>query len=198
MQNVMQGVCRTLIASSLVFCSPSVWACLPPSALTALADQEMQYLLQRVPPAFADAVADQIVQGRMTLHDASTCQIGWQMQLPAADVAEAQALLQVDVAKRIMLAAQGYEIPAQTTLTAEFKLAPGSMQIMHNDTLQTAELGKLRASVELMYALLTQARANGLADKPVSWSAAELQTVQAQCGQQFKTAPAGNGCVCVM
>lgn len=170
-------------------------ACLDQQALQTLANQQMQYLVQRIPPAFGDAVADQLIQQHIDLKDAGTCSVRWQLNLPAADIVEAQALLQADPAKQIMLAAQGYQIPEQSNVEAEFVVDPANLQPMHREILQTAPLGKLRASVELMYAMLTQARTN-VSGQPSPWTQAELQAAQSSCQQQFHADKSEAACSC--
>ncbi|MDP8566308.1 hypothetical protein [Methylophilus aquaticus] len=175
---------KLLFAVAMWILSAPLHACIEASALQRLAESEMGYMSQRIPPAFADAVADRQIQGNMQIASADACQLHWQLTLPAADIEEAQAILQAQPAKQIMLAAQGYEIPAQTSLDALFLLDEKRMQPQPKEGLQTAPLGKLRASVELMYALLTQARADAAARHPV-WTEPETQILNAQCAMQF-------------
>lgn len=172
-----------------------VWACLETSALNTLSQQEMQYMLQRIPPAFADAVADQQVHGQLTLNNANDCTVRWQVTLPATDLAEAQAVLQADPAKQIMLNAQGYHIPETTTPQAVFSVDAAGLKPRHQDTLQTAELGKMRASIELMYAMLTQSRANQqTAAQP--WSAQDQQALLSYCQQRYPEEGSSTACAC--
>lgn len=184
------------LCSLVMLSCPPLWACLNPQSLQTLADKEMQYLLQRIPPAFADAVSDRLIHGQMTSKDADHCQVRWQLILPAADIAEAQALLQAEPAKQIMLAAQGYQIPEQTNVDAEFAVDPTTLQPAHQEVLQTAPLGKLRASVELMYAMLTQARTNSRQEVQLPWAQAELESVQTSCQQQFRADDSKKACAC--
>lgn len=187
---------HTFLGSLLLLACAPASACLDQSSLNALADKEMQYLLQRIPPAFADAVSDQLIHGQMTLKAADACQVHWQLTLPAADIAEAQALLQAEPAKQIMLAAQGYQIPEQGSVEADFAVDPATLQPRHQEILQTAPLGKLRASVELMYALLTQARTSGGQAAQTPWTQAELQSAQVSCQQQFRADDSEKACAC--
>lgn len=184
-----------LIGGLLFMAYSPLWACLDQASLQVLADKEMQYLLQRIPPAFGDAVSDRLIQGHMTLKAADTCQVHWQLTLPAADIAEAQALLQADPAKQIMLVAQGYQIPEQANVEAAFAVDTAILQPVHQEVLQTAPLGKLRASVELMYAMLTQARTTG-SGTPLPWTQAELQSAQSSCQQQFHADKSELACGC--
>jgi len=178
----------------LMACSPLL-ACLDQQSLQALAEKEMQYLLQRIPPAFGDAVSDQLIHSQMRLKAGDDCQVHWQLILPAKDIAEAQALLKAEPAKQIMLAAQGYQIPEQQDLEADFFVDATNLQPLPKEVLQTAPLGKLRASVELMYAMLTQARTN-VQEAHSAWTQAELQAAQASCKQQFHASSTEAACAC--
>ena len=187
------ATCLSLLAQAPV----AMAACLDSAALARLQDSELQYMVQRIPPAFADALNDGLIRGEMRV-DAqadATCSIHWQLALPADEIAEAQALLEAEPAKKIMLSAQGYQIPEHTPVTAIFTFNPTTQQPEHKDTLQTAPLGKLRASVELMYAMLTQARANGQSN-PQPWSAPELQALQSSCQPLFQVAAEAASCQC--
>lgn len=186
---------RNCLASLLLLACTPLFACLDPQSLQTLADKQMQYLLQRIPPAFADAVSDQLIDSQAKLNTGEGCVVRWQLTLPAADIAEARALLQADPAKQIMLAAQGYQLPEQPNVEAAFAVDPATLQPVQREILQTAALGKLRASVELMYAMLTQARTSGQGS-PVPWTEAELQSFQAGCQQQFRADDRQAACEC--
>lgn len=195
MTKMISTVSLTFVAlSSLAFAADGS-ACVDDQALQNLAKQEINYMLQRIPPAFADAVSDQQIRGEMTLQDSASCQVHWQLTLPEADIAEAQALLQAEPAKQIMLAAQGYQLPDRPLLEADFSLDASLSQPKHQETLQTAALGKLRATVELMYAMLTQARANGQGNGQ-AWTMPEKQALQTSCAQQFQADNAALACQC--
>lgn len=188
------GFIRYVGGVLLVSCLP-LQACLDQQSLQALADKEMQYLLQRIPPAFGDAVSDQLIHSHMHSKAGDDCQVHWQLTLPAKDIVEAQALLQAEPAKQIMLAAQGYQIPEREDVEADFFVDPTNLQPLRKEVLQTASLGKLRASVELMYAMLTQARTN-VQETHAEWTPAELQSVQASCQQQFYASSTEAACDC--
>lgn len=184
------------VAFSLLFVSSSIMACLDNAALNTLAEREMRFMTQRIPPAFADAVADGLVHGQMTLAQSEPCEARWQLNLPANDIAEAEALLQAQPAKQIMLVAQGYQIPQQTMLEAVLKVDAKTIQPSAKEGLQTAPLGKLRASVELMYAMLTQARADLQGVTLTPWREVELEALNQRCQQQFSAANLAQACAC--
>jgi hypothetical protein len=165
----------------------SIAACLSPAQLATLAQNEQAYLLNRIPPAFAHAVQDQQVVLNVTEVNADTCTAMLALSVPAEHLEEAKAVLDADPAKKIMLSAQGYAIPSVTSLQAVFKVAPDTLAIPSSEILQTAELGQLRASVEMMYSLMTQSRANKIetTSNATPWSAAYQQANTKQCAEKW-------------
>jgi hypothetical protein len=162
-------------------------ACLNPVQLETLQKNELSYMQNRIPPAFAHAVSDQQVTLKITEQQAEPCTAVLVVNVPEAHLKEAQAVLEADPAKNIMLAAQGYAISTTTSLEANFKVVPTSLEIPSAETLQTAALGQLRASVELMYSLITQARANlpDNAQNATPWSSAYQQANTKRCSEKY-------------
>jgi hypothetical protein len=187
----------TLLLSASPFVAQA--ACLDSNALQKLSNNEIEYMLGRIPPAFSDAVADKKIDFKMDVAEASTCQVNFKVTLPETDVREANLLLEADPAKKIILFSQGYVLPETTTLNAAFTVDPVSLQASHADILQSGELGKLRASIEMMYAMLTQQRAN-IDEKMQNnqpWSAEFRQQQFVKCTKQFEsTQQAATGCEC--
>lgn len=171
-------------------------ACLDRQALQQLNQQEIAYLNARIPPAFADALDDGLIQSEMQVENAQPCTVRWQLTLPQADIDAAQQLLAAQPARQIMLSAQGYQLPAQPEQHASFVYELASGQVAKADTLQTAALGKLRASVELMYAMLTQARASLDSSTVAPWTAAQRAQATAHCAQNNRGMPEAS-CQCV-
>lgn len=179
---------RSILVILLGGVSPFAQAvCLTPTQLTALAQNEQAYLLNRIPPAFAHAVQDQQVVLNVTEVNADTCSAMLAVSVPSDHLEEAKAVLDADPAKKIMLSAQGYAIPSVTNLQAVFKVAPDTLAIPSSEILQTAELGQLRASVEMMYSLITQSRANKIETTPnaTPWSAAYQQASAKECAEKW-------------
>ena len=173
--------------------------CLDSSALQKLSTNEITYMLGRIPPAFSDAVTDKKIQFKMQAAETGTCKANFEVTLPENDVKEANLLLAADPAKKIILFSQGYVLPETTILNAAFTVDPASLQASHADTLQSGELGKLRASIEMMYAMLTQQRANidEKAQNNVPWSAEFRQRQMTKCTSQFASIQqATAGCEC--
>lgn len=174
-------------------------ACLDANALQKLSKNEVDYMLGRIPPAFADAVTDKKIAFKMDAADADACKAKFEVTLPESDVKEANQLLEADPAKKIILFSQGYVLPETITLNAVFTVDPVTLQPSHTDILQSGELGKLRASIEMMYAMLTQKRAN--IDESMQnaqpWSAEFRQQQLLKCTKEFAAnAQSATACEC--
>lgn len=180
----------TMLNVSTVFAG-----CLSDSQLTQLTEKETRYLSQKIPPAFKHALADKTVKVAVEAVEGEGCQAKLVLTLPQADIDEANAVLDAQPAKKIMLSAQGYALPQETLNTASFTVTPASLEIPNADILQTAPFGKLRASVELMYSFITQKRSN-LSDAQTNeapWPEALTAQVVASCVSKAKTVD----CSCV-
>jgi len=189
------------ITTLLLYLSPftTQTTCLDNNALQNLKNNEIEYMLGRIPPAFSDAVADKKIDFKMQVAEASACKVNLEVMLPESDVKEAGLLLEADPAKKIILFSQGYVLPESTTLNAVFSVDPASLQASQADILQSGELGKLRASIEMMYAMLTQQRANidESSQNTQPWSAEFRQQQLAKCTKQFASnQQATTGCEC--
>lgn len=173
--------------------------CLDSNTLQKLNNNEIAYMLGRIPPAFSDAVADKKIEFKMHVAETGTCKVNFEVTLPESDVQEANLLLAADPAKKIILFSQGYVLPEATKLSAVFTVEPVSLLVSHADTLQSGELGKLRASIEMLYAMLTQKRANvdEKAQNNQPWGAEFRQQQFAKCSKQFESIQqASTGCEC--
>lgn len=164
--------------------------CLSGDQLKDLALKQTEYLLDKVPPAFAHAHQANKIQ-IMTLNvESDQCQARLKITLPQDELNEANAILDAQPAKKIMLAAQGQGLPTSTSSEAIFELNKVSLAVAEADQLQTGQLGRLRASIELMYALITQTRA---ALKPaqineIAWSTQDTQQVTDACADKQSVA----------
>ncbi len=196
---------RWLLWLSLMLASLSALqasACLTPAALNMVLKQELATLRQRIPPAFGDAVDDGLIQSELALQDANTCALTLTMVLPQADIDEAQGLLAAQPAKQIMLTAQGYRLPEQPRLQVTYRYDVVSQQPLASEVLQTGALGQLRANVELMYAMLTQARVNPTtantsseAKSQQAWTPEQIAQAQRVCSTMHPEL-SGSACAC--
>lgn len=133
--------------------------CLSNKQLDQLAQTEVEYLTQKIPPVFKHTLQENQIKVAVQAVEGDECKANLLVKLPQADVDEAQAFLDAQPAKKIMLSAQGYALPQGTDHQAIFSVDADKLAIADADILQTAPLGKLRASLELMYSFLTQKRA---------------------------------------
>lgn len=152
---------QTIIFACLcVFSMVSQAACLNNEALNKLTQSEIDYLTTKIPPAFKHGVEADEIQLLVSADETNdACEATLFVTVPDADIKEASAVLDLQPAKKIMLAAQGYSLPAKTTSQANFSVNAATLKLSDDDILQTSALGKLRASLELMYAFITQKRA---------------------------------------
>lgn len=142
--------------------SASTLACeLTPNNVIAIQDKELSYLEGRIPPAFRHAVEDKLFQLSTTITD--DCHVHMQANIDQSALREANQSLDENPAKRIMLASQGYALPDNATIQYEFNVDE-TLQPLHADKLQTSALGKARASIEMVYTILTQNRATNISE----------------------------------
>lgn len=161
---------------------------------------ELEWQLQKFPPAFRHAQEDGGVALRVTKSAAASgeCRFLLEETLPEADVKQAAEIIDRQPARRIMLMSQGYDVPQESQLRAEFTLDPATAAVAHADTLQVAELGKLRATVEMVYATLSQARAEvtDASTNAQPWPELLRTQAMAACKSRDKGASADERCGC--
>ncbi len=171
----MINLLRLLTTASFFVMHLAHAACIKDTELKQLNEQEIQYMLSRVPPAFSHAVQDQQIIYTHHVEDQQNCIVTVIIHLPQAHITEAQTKLDSDPSKKILLFAQGYSLPDKTEVMAKYSLDPHTLMANSNETLQSGELGKLRASIEMMYSLITEKRLNELNKSiTVQWSQHDL------------------------
>ncbi len=168
------------IFTLLLTIAGQVQACLNEPAINQLKKQEIAYFTARHVPTMTHALQDQLFEIDITpSNEASNCSVIITYKISEADIAEANQIFDASPGKRIMLTGQGYQLPASKQIRANASINPTEVNIAHADTLQSAPLGRNRASIELMYATLAQSRAlitpNALNTQP--WPA-DLTTEQ--------------------
>lgn len=179
-----------------MFNATAVFAgCLSDSQLQQLTEKESRYLSQQIPPAFKHALVDKAVKLDVQAAVGEGCHAKLVLTLPQADIDEANAVLDAQPAKKIMLGAQGYALPQEVINTATFTVDPASLEIPNVDILQTAPYGKLRASVELMYSFISQKRSNisEAQTNETPWPEALTTQVVSSCDSATKAVD----CTCV-
>ncbi|WP_036301385.1 hypothetical protein [Methylotenera sp. L2L1] len=194
---------RNLIFHRLVFAIISIvsfsnaYACLDDKAILQLKANEEAHLISRNVATMTDAIEDKLLSVQVKQLD-DTCSVTITYRLPDEDIAEANKLLDSNPAKRIMLAGQGYVLPAQATLLANAGVNPNPLSIKHQDILQSADLGRNRASVELLYATLAQTRAVISPDNKNTepWPTSLLDQENSLCESQYTSDSNQNACAC--
>lgn len=181
-------VCIVLLSASTAHAGD----CLSTDQLAQLENQEMAYMLGRIPPAFRHSLEDKKISMHLRTEGSSAdgkCRVKETLTLPSEEITEAEQVLEQDPAKRILLFSQGYSLPSATTLEAGFSVDASKLEIAHQDTLQVAELGKLRASVEMMYAMLSQSRAGIQAASQAiqPWSTEFTLKTRQSCQTHFRS-----------
>lgn len=167
--------------------------CLSSEQLGRLTQTEVEYLSQKIPPVFKHTLEQKQIKVDIQAADGDGCEAKLVVKLPQADVDEANAFLDAQPAKKIMLSAQGYALPQGTDHQATFTVDANKLTIADADILQTAPLGKLRASLELMYAFLTQKRAEVTPSQSndLPWPTAIKQQELANCSANKTEAVCG-------
>jgi len=176
-----------IVMFSLLNGSVVLAECLSSSQLNQLTEKETGYLSQKIPPAFKHALEANEVSIAVEAVESENCLAKLVVKVPQAHLDEANAVLDAQPAKKIMLAGQGYELPQKAENEATFNVDANSLAIANPDRLQSAPLGKLRASLELMYAFITQKRAilNGDQTNTTPWPSALTAQVVASCNSQL-------------
>jgi hypothetical protein len=171
----------------------STAACLSGEQLNQLTKAEISYLSQKIPPAFKHALLQKKINVTVENADGGACQARLTVTVPQNDVDDAHRILDAQPAKKIMLSAQGYALPAGIHHEAIFNVDADNLTVGETDVLQTAPLGKLRASLELMYAFLTQKKAEVLPSQTnhTAWPIAIKQQVISGCTAKQSKAVCG-------
>ena len=184
--------------------------CLNETELNQLKAAEVAYLNARNVPTMTHALQDDLFKILVTQDsDASNCNVTITYLLPETDITQANQVLDTNPGKRIMLAGQGYQLPESKQISASAKIKSSNVKqseardsdlaIAHDDTLQSAPLGRNRASVELMYATLAQSRAivmaNALDSQP--WSTDLIKQQHDTCKTTYSAEiPIAEACDC--
>ena len=182
---------KSLVAIALAFTAFVMNAhaeCVDDATLKKVNEKELQYMLNRVPPAFSHAVEDAQITYQHTVADAQTSDVTLTVTFPESHLQEAHSALDADLSKKILLAAQGYSLPEKNNVSATYSLNFKTLSANPQETLQSGALGKLRASVEMMYSLITQKRLNAVTEKPITtWSTQALEKAMNGCQTPDKT-----------
>lgn len=195
LKKLLQSICFMAFATL----SWGAYACDGPQVASQLHRLESSKLLKN-PTAFAHGWQDGDITLKFAeLSGTGNCTATMQLNLPQRDLDEVNAHLDQNPAKRILLGAQGYQVPESTVvkLPYQFTLENGRIA-SHNEG--NKALSDLHSSLQFMYQLLTQLRAEVKADNQntTPWPDKTKTQWLTQCQQAFanNAANAGTGCDC--
>ncbi|MBU3735874.1 MAG: hypothetical protein FGM62_02745 [Methylobacterium sp.] len=175
--------------------------CLPPGATDALLKSEYHYLAGRKVPAMQHAIEDgrlKLAIAPATIPGKPGCAAALEMSIAQSDIDEVARSFEQNPAKRIMLMSQGYALPESTRINTVFSFDPATLAVAHADTLHSGELGKSRATIELLYATQSQLRAviPDNASNAVPWSDALKTRQTAACTKKMSARDTAAACAC--
>lgn len=194
LKKLLQSVCFMAFTTL----SWGAYACDGPQIASQLYSLESSVLFKN-PTAFAHGWQDGDITLKFTdLSGAENCTATMQLNLPQRDLDEVYAHLDQNPAKRILLGAQGYQVPESimVKLTYHFAVENGQVASRNEDN---KALSDLHSSLQFMYQLLTQLRAEVTADSQNTspWPDNTRMQWLSQCQQAFENnAVASTGCDC--
>ena len=160
--------------------------CLDDPKLQQIKEREIAFQLYKNPPPFKHALESgqfKLQMQHVQPEEATICRVKMVVEIPEQDLKETSAAIDATPAKRIMLAMQGYEVPENTHLEALFTVDAKTLEIPKQQFTQTAELGRTRATIELIYATVANTRgsfsANSVNNKP--WMEAFIKEQRQNC-----------------
>lgn len=173
--------------------------CLDQANLSKLKAEQLAYFQAKFPPAFKHAFEDdKVTLEYQTTDTAQTdaCRVDLRVTLPQEDLTLSHTILDKDPAKKIMLNAQGYGLPETNSIQATFSVEKHYQSLPSQAYLQTQPLGKLTSQLELMYAFVTQAKAEAIsaAAQPKPWQKQEIKQAETKC--QSLASSASTNCAC--
>jgi hypothetical protein len=187
----------TLAFASLLLCSQHASACSAPAVIDQLTSIETQKLLSNA-PTFKQAWQDQAIrfQFKNARAEGSTCTASLEIHLPQADLNEANQYLDQNPAKRILIAAQGYAIPEQTTTEVPFNFQILDGKVSASDP-NAPEVKALHNNIEYTYQLLAQLRVSvdELNNNKTPWNNEEIKVANDNCNNS-KMSQGTSFCAC--
>jgi hypothetical protein len=158
-------------------------ACSDASTTSQLTKLETEKLLSNAPTlkhAWQDkAISIQFKDSKM---DGNQCISTLELHLPKSDLDEANQHLDQNPAKRILTAAQGYEVPESTIIQVPFSYQVIEGKVMPAEP-NTAEVKRLHNNLEYTYQLLAQLRihVDENSTNNTAWAETELQVTKQNC-----------------
>ncbi len=165
--------------------STNIFACDDSEILQRLQQQEEGKLLENA-PTFRHAWEDKVISlvFSESQADGDHCVAKMTLALPKEDIDQVIEYLDVNPAKRILLAAQGYGAPVETTTVDFFYKADGTSMNEKNQA-----LNKLHSNVEFAYQSLAQERVVFAKDtsNSMAWNQIKLDMETENCKKLITT-----------
>lgn len=135
-------------------------ACHSPDNLNDIDALETEKLLQNA-PSFKHGWDAKAIRLQVTKDDADqdTCVANLTLTIPQQDIDAVNAFLDQNPAKRILLAAQGYQVLTNTKTVVDYRYKVKDGKIVDENKLNQA-LNQFHSSIEYMYQQLAQIRAS--------------------------------------
>ena len=188
----MKKICLSIL---LVLANTPLFACNNPEIRQLVQKTEHDKLLGNA-PTFRHAWNDQKIS--VSFSESQTkddyCTMEMTIKLPNEDIKQVNQYLEANPAKRILLAAQGYGVPNEST-TVEYFYEPDGSDL--NEKNQA--LNQLHNNIEFTYQTLAQERAiiPDNASNKMPWSQAMVQTERTNCeAAATKQNQPNNHCTC--
>ncbi len=196
---MLKKLLQSIFTMAFATLSWGAYACDGPQIASQLHSLESSELLKN-PTAFAHGWQDADITLKFAeLSGTENCTANLQLNLPQRDLDEVNAHLDQNPAKRILLGAQGYRVPESTAINLPYQFALDNGQVVSRNEGNKA-LSDLHNSLQFMYQLLTQLRAEVKADSQnlSPWPDKTKTQWLTQCQQAFanNAADANTGCAC--
>lgn len=174
-------------------------ACNSQANLNNIYAQESEKLLQNA-PSFKQGWESKTIRLQVSKHgaDQENCVANLTLTIPQQDIDEVNAFLAQNPAKRILLAAQGYQVLNDTNTSVDYFYQVHDGEIVDKNKLNQT-LSQFHSSIEYMYQQLAQIRATVPSDSKntIQWSAKTLEDATNTClNTTFFTDNTNSNCAC--
>lgn len=159
--------------------------CASNSTLDQVATLETQRLMQH-PAALRFGLEDMAINLSISADTSGECQATLNLTFPQEDLDAVNAHLDQNPAKRILLGAQGYSVPAENQFVVPYVFALENSQITARNA-ENRSYQDMHNSLEFMYQLLTQLRAEPVAGaSPAAWDSQTASRISSACSLELQ------------
>lgn len=179
-------VCRVLfLLLSMNIGLASANDCASNSTLDQVSTLETQRLMQH-PAALRIGLEGMAIHLSISADNTDECQATLNLTFPQEDLDAVNAHLDQNPAKRILLGAQGYSVPAENQFVVPYIFALENNQITARNT-ENRPYQDMHNSLEFMYQLLTQLRAEPVVGAtPAAWDSQTASRISSACSLELQ------------